>query len=266
MFLLVLSGSQFSQAKEDGEFFSYEDYAEVLKRYVDVDGMVDYKALKADRKHLDQYANAMAALEPEVYESWNDKGKISFWLNAYNGLTLIAIIDNYPIKASFWKSRIYPANSIRQISGVWDKITFEVTGKDVTLSEIEHKILRKEFGEPLIHMAMVCAAHGCPALRDEPYTQGQLDEQLDGQSRVFLGDKNKFMFELGNKEVWISPIFDWFGEDFVKHSDEKITKNEAILEFVQEYLDKENEFFKHSVNVKRVKFLKYDWTLNEQRK
>jgi len=108
--------SQTLAADSEKQGFDYSDFAEALKINVDDAGMVNYRKL------------------------WDDNAKIAFWLNAYNALTLEAIIDNYPIKSSFFKSRIYPKNSIRQITGVWDKIKFKVMGQNLTLGHIEHKL------------------------------------------------------------------------------------------------------------------------------
>ncbi len=165
----------------------------------------------------------------------------------------------------------YPKNSIRQIPVVWAKITFKVMGKYYTLEQIEHKILRKEFKEPRIHMAMVCAAIGCPPLRNEPYTGKKVDRQLDDQSKRFLTDPNKFSFDRGKRMLHISPIFKWFGSDFVKTKAKKkpfiqySNKEAAILEFVRKYLAKDHAFLDPSKKAVRIKYLDYDWSLNEQR-
>jgi hypothetical protein len=126
----------------------YDDYAFILKTYVNDEGMVNYKGLKADRSRLDAFVQSLAKIKPHDYEQGSKEDKIAFWINAYNGLTLIAIIDNYPIRSSFVTSLAYPKNSIRQISGVWTELTFNVMGKPMTLDEIEHERLRKDFNEP----------------------------------------------------------------------------------------------------------------------
>ncbi len=43
--------------------FSYDDYAVVLRTYVDTRGMVNYKGLKANREKLDAFVLAMAHLD-----------------------------------------------------------------------------------------------------------------------------------------------------------------------------------------------------------
>jgi hypothetical protein len=232
--------------------------------------MVHYSKLKALPQKLGAYVSAIAELDRSRYEKWSEKDKIAFWLNAYNGLTLKVIIDNYPIKSSFLKSRIYPKNSIRQISGVWDKISFPVMGRNLTLEHIEHKILRVKFNEPGIHMAMVCAAMGCPPLRHEPYTGAKLDEQLADQARRFLGHSAKFRIDRDKGRLYLSPIFKWFAADFVKNyaparnigrHNKEIS---SVLNYIAPYLSETNKKYVLSGKYK-IKYLDYDWSLNEQR-
>lgn len=252
------------------EGFNYDDYAAVLKSYVDDAGMVNYKKLKAHSEKLKTFITSMSQLDPNNYDKWGKNKKIAFWLNAYNAFTLKVIIDNYPIKPSFLKSWYYPKNSIRQIKGVWDKVRFNVMGMDLTLGHMEHEILRKKFDEPRIHMAMVCAAMGCPSLRNEPYIGKKLDEQLDDQGRKFLANPNKFSFDSNRRILHISPIFKWFNKDFVAAIPEGTKcaqyseKEAAILEFVSKYLSQDHPCFSQSIKAVKIKYLKYDWSLNEQ--
>ncbi|MHC4517985.1 MAG: DUF547 domain-containing protein [Planctomycetota bacterium] len=250
--------------------FDNADYATALETYVDDRGMVNYRKLKANPKALLSYVKAIATLGRDQYQAWGDHVKIAFWLNAYNGLTLKAIIDNYPIKSSFLKSRIYPKNSIRQIPGVWDKIEFTVMGRKVTLEHIEHEILRVEFNEPRIHMAMVCAAMGCPTLRDEPYVGDRLGEQLDDQTHRFLASRKKFRIDRGKRTVYVSPIFKWFAKDFVKtyaparNVGRQSREGSAVLNFIAGYLDGAAPSTIRRGDLK-IKYLDYDWSLNEQK-
>ncbi|MHC4440320.1 MAG: DUF547 domain-containing protein [Planctomycetota bacterium] len=256
-------------AEQNNEAFNYDDYAEVLKSYVDNKGMVNYKQLKANRAKLDSFARQLSKLDDQTYKKWSNNDKIAFWINAYNGLTLKAIIDNYPIKSSFLKSRIYPKNSIRQISGVWDKKKHKVMGSDRTLEHIEHEILRKKFNEPGIHVALVCAAMGCPPLLNKPYVGDKLEEQFDDRTRRFLSDSKKFNVDRKGRKVLLSPIFKWFGSDFVgKYSMEKtlprLSKNQtAVINYISRILEKDDGDYLLKGNFK-IKYLDYDWSLNEQ--
>jgi hypothetical protein len=252
-----------------GQGFDFSDYALVLKTFVNDKAMVNYKQLKAQPQRLEAFITAMAKLEPDRYEAWSEKDKIAFWLNAYNGLTLKVIIDNYPIKASFLRSRIYPKNSIRQIAGVWDEISFNVMGRKLTLEHIEHKILRVKFNDPRIHMAMVCAAMGCPPLRNEPYGGAKLDEQLDGQARRFLANSAKFNIDRSEGRLYVSPIFKWFAEDFAKRYGPESNlggrdkRESAVLNFIASYLPEADKKYVLTGSYD-VEYLTYNWSLNEQ--
>ncbi|MCI0537758.1 MAG: DUF547 domain-containing protein, partial [Verrucomicrobiales bacterium] len=121
--------------------FSFDAFGETLRRYVNDRGLVDYRGLKADSGELDAFAASLAQISPAEFDAWSERRKIAFWINAYNALTLEAILRNYPIRSSFLRSTIYPKNSIRQIPGVWDKLRFGVAGREMTLDEIEHGAL-----------------------------------------------------------------------------------------------------------------------------
>src|SRR5689334_19715715 len=76
----------------------WDGYDFILKTYVDNKGMVDYQGLKAHREKLDLVADSIGKLDPNVFDSWNPKEKIAFYLNTYNLFTLQTILDHYPIK------------------------------------------------------------------------------------------------------------------------------------------------------------------------
>lgn len=252
------------------EGFSYDGYAALLKAYVDEQGMVNYRGLKADGDGLNAFAEAMGRLDPRTYEQWSERQKVAFWLNAYNALTLKAIIDNYPIKPTFPARLRHPRNSIRQIKGVWTKLKFRVMGEMTTLDAIEHEVLRKEFAEPRIHVALVCAAMGCPPLRNEPYRGEALDEQLGDQARQFLANREKFHIDRGKGRVYISPILKWFGEDFVKAygtTTEFAGQGEterAVLNYISRHLNEQDRRYLATGKYK-IKYLDYDWSLNKQK-
>lgn len=250
--------------------FSKERYARVLTDFVDMEGLVDYQGLKENRQDLDDFLLALNKLAPETLQSWTDEEKISFWIDVYNALTLKVILDHYPIKSSFLKSFKYPKNSIRQIAGVWDKITFPVMSEKMTLDQIEHQILRRQFQEPRIHMALVCAALSCPPLRQEPYEGEKLSEQLDDQTRRFVSNPEAFSIDREKNRVYLSSIFKWYGEDFIGVYEPNSgyaglnRKERAVLSFISIYLAEDDQKYLKEGSFK-VKYLDYDWTLNEKK-
>lgn len=226
---------------------------EVMKR-VNKNGLIDYKALKEDPERLNAYLDSLNAVSEAEFKTWSEKRKIAFYVNAYNAFTLKAIIENYPIKASFFKSALYPKNSIRQIDGVWDKLRWPLLGKKMTLNDIEHETLREKFKEPRIHMALVCAARSCPPLRGEAYTGKKLDDQLDDQARQFLSSSKGLQIDREKAAVRLSKIFDWFKNDF---------DDPGVIAFVKKYAQTKDKDFLETADY-AVSYLRYDWSLNEQ--
>jgi hypothetical protein len=244
----------------------YASYGAILQAYVDKRGMVDYKRLRADKNLLDGFVAGLG--NGKYVETMPEEEKIAFWINTYNALTLKAVIDHYPIRASALRSVLYPGNSIRQIPGVWDKLRFPVAGMELTLDDIEHSILRMNFDEPRIHLALVCAARGCPPLRNEPYDAARLDAQLDDQARRFFADSTKFRLDRKKGTVFLSPIFKWYGQDFVKRYGTtakfpgKMKAERAVLNFASKYLDSDGRSFLESRNPS-IHYPDYDWSLND---
>jgi hypothetical protein len=243
-------------------------YEATLKQFVSSSG-VNYAALQQDRTHLDLYVQSLSRVSGQTYDEMNAADKIAFWLNTYNAITLRVIVDHYPIqKRGGIMGLRFPAASIRQIPGVWKKPWHQVMRKDRTLEEIEHEILRRQFREPRIHLALVCAARGCPPLRREPYRGGDLNKQLDDQAKHFLVSKEKFRIDRAKRVVFFSSIFKWFGKDFSrKYSTDgiqaNVSKNErAVINFAMPYLSSDDARFLRDENY-QVKYIKYDWTLNE---
>ncbi len=253
-------GSQEKQAESTvvaAQPFTYQDYAAVLSQYVDASGRVDYEKLKNNRQKLDKFNAAIGSVARNTYESWTDEEKIAFLINAYNSLTLQAIVDNYPTE------------SIRDIPGVWKRKQYKVIGQEMSLDDIEHEILRKEFDEPRIHMALVCASIGCPKLRTEPYTGEKLNAQLDDQTKVFLAILDNFRIDRPANRVYVSSIFKWFGKDFQQSYGQKENfdnlngKETAFLNFISQYLSPAAGNYLTQGGYK-VSYLDYDWSLNDQ--
>jgi len=265
----VLASALLWRPAPAGESFGYGDYAAVLTGFVDDNGLVDYAGLQKDRAPLDAFAGDLAGLDRALYDGWSQSEKTAFWINAYNGLTLKLIVDRYPIESSTLRSVVFPKNSIMQIPGRWKKVEFEVMGEGLTLDTIEHKILRAEFDEPRIHVALVCAALSCPELRTEPYVAARLDAQLDDQAREFLANDKKFVIDRNKGVVRLSAIFDWFTEDFVGRygtgdpPGRRSEDTQAVINFVSAYVSDEDAEYLATGDYK-IKHLGYDWTLNER--
>src|SRR6185436_5509008 len=105
-------------------------FDQLLDLYVR-NGDVYYRALRSDRAKLDGYINLLATASVAKAPR---QDQIAFWVNAYNALVLRTVIDHYPIQA---RSSQYPAKSIRQIPGAFERLPHRVAGRTLTLDQIE---------------------------------------------------------------------------------------------------------------------------------
>jgi len=186
--------------------------------------------------------------------------RIAFWINAYNILTIDLIVHE-------WRVRKGRLKSIKDIPAAWSGPKWAVAGRTLTLDQIEHDVLRREFHEPRIHFALVCASKSCPALRYAEFQGELLDAQLDRAARDFVLDPTRNDFTPREGAIRISKIFDWYGKDFVGvYSDstfERLYGREtgAVLAYVTRFLPAETVAALRAKRV-RVTYLPYDWSLN----
>lgn len=246
----------------------WEDYREILKNYVDPQGMVDYDGLKTHREKLDHAVEAVGKLDPAVFDGWTSKDKVAFYLNAYNLLVLQTVVDNYPIKPKGPFGNAKTAG-IKDITGALNRVKHEVMGQSMTLDHIEHDILRRQFDEPRVLFALVPASKGGAVLRTEPYEGNRLEEELDVQAHRFLADAAKFKIDEAKRKVFLSPIFSMYGSDFIgKYGPQSpfkgyTPKASADLHFISRHLmaAERRPLLRGKF---KVEYLGYDWSLNEQ--
>ena len=180
-------------------------YNAMLGRYV-TNGLVDYDAFARDPRFV-EYLATLDAADPS---SLATPDRLAYWINAYNAYT-IHLINTRGERRSI--------RNINKLFGValrspWAERIVRAGGKLLSLDDVEHKIVRPQFKDPRVHVALVCAAHGCPPLRSEAYEGARLDEQLDDQARRFLAQREKNRVDALTRTVHGSPIFTWYRADF----------------------------------------------------
>ncbi len=258
--LLAVSGAAGVQA--DGFDHSYALYAEVLRTHAQGPA-VDYARLKADRTRLDAAVAALAAPAARTEPQWSRAERMAFWINAYNILTLRAIVDHYPIRAG-WFTRL-PRNSIRQIDGVWTRLTWQAGGRTVTLDDIEHRILRPVFADARIHFAINCASVSCPPLLGEPYRPETLETQLDDAARRYLASPEGA--QRAGETLRVSSIFKWYGGDFVERyaplvRGKRSPTDRAILGVLMRH-GPEWAASRAKIGMATIAYIDYNWSLND---
>lgn len=178
----------------------HSDWDALLKKYVAVDGAVNYGGLSKEIERLNAYLQSLTD-NPVDAESGQAE-QMAYWINAYNAFTIKLILDNSPLK------------SIMDLDGgkVWDRKWIELAGKTLSLNDIEHVILRPTFKDPRIHFAVNCAAQSCPPIPNKAFTSENLNQLLEARTKSFIN--NAKYNKITSDQTEVSSIFDWYGEDF----------------------------------------------------
>lgn len=219
---------------------------------------VNYSDFKNDRLKLKKYLDSLSAIKKAEFSEWSKDKRLAFLINAYNAFTIDLILTKYP-----------GIDSIKDIGGFfsnpWKKKFIYLLGSKIHLDEIEHGIIRKKgaYDEPLIHIALVCAAKGCPALMNEAYAHGKLDSQLEKALKHFLSDRKRNRFNRSKNRLEVSSIFKWYKSDFETgargYTSVKafFAKNAGII---ADSSEDENKIRSMTID---INYLQYDWALND---
>jgi hypothetical protein len=221
--------------------FSYAALDTILTRYLD-GGRVDYGALARDRGPLERFLAATRAVHPD---DWPRADAIAFWINVYNARVLDGVVRRPGLKSVLDVGKVVGIPTLgffreKSRSG----------GREVSLNDIEHEILRREFRDPRIHFVINCASTSCPELPARPVSGAALDSLLDAATRAFLLDRTKNDIGPG-PELRVSALFKWYRADFDSAAGD-------LRGFIQRYW---------SGTIREdaaIRFLDYDWTLNGQ--
>lgn len=231
---------------------THKAWTELLRRYVDSSGYVDYGkwcAAKEDLQRLDDYVASLSRIDHRWFA--NKSEQLAFWINAYNAITIRRILREYP-------SRVRQSETPDDSSPTTPKAErFVVNGSKYSLDDIEHSVLR-QLSDPRIHFAIVCGARGCPRLRDEAYEAERLEEQLEQNARGFFADVSKLAVDDQRGELRLSPILEWYASDF------GASAPDHILQHIAPWLP-DNVRSLSEAGKLRVIFNDYDWTLNDQK-
>lgn len=229
MFVLFVSEG-FSQGMNN--FFAKADA--FFKSNVS-NGKVAYSKINDNQETL----NSLLKLAESVSVSKDDANVYqAFWINAYNLSVIKGIIDNYPTKS--------PLDNV----GFFDKTTYSLAGKQITLNDIEHKLLRAQFNDARFHFVLVCGAIGCPPLINKAYFPNILEAQLETQTKIALNG-SFLKVNIKKKRVDGSEILKWYKEDFTMDG-------KTEIDFINKY---RTEIIPKNF---KLTYFTYNWNLNKQ--
>lgn len=250
---LIVAGAAFQQIRpttkpdprpdSSGVDHALWDY--LLKSFVS-DGLVDYGGIRRD--HLfHMYLGQLGQARPERLATEGER--LALLCNAYNAFVVNGVIT-HGISGSVMD---YTSEG-KQFFDLREHI---FAGRTISLNMIEHEMIRSRFHEPRVHMALVCAARSCPALRPEAYIGPRIAAQLEDQAWLFANNPRYVDYDQGHDILRLSPILKWYGEDW---------KNEGgYLSWLRERIQDEATAAALARAMQgdlRIEFADYDWSLN----
>lgn len=193
-----------------------------------------------------------------------DHEKISFWLNIYNMLCIHITI------------KLGITQSIEEQSGFFSQYGYFIGGREFTLDDIEHGILRanskaysklqKPFKNndfrlalactkinPKIHFGLYCASLSSAQLVF--FNTDNVEQQLKENTQQCIENHMRFDFDKGI--IYIPKIFKWYENDFGG-------KTKAI-EFIAAHTKDQSvqsKLLTYKENLK-IEFLAFDWRINK---
>lgn len=213
------------------------DHAELdrlLRVYVHNE-RIDYRALQSkDGAALERYLAALAEVDPAALPR---EERLAFYLNLYNATMIHAVIERMKDK---WRP---DADGF----ALFKAPLVHLRGRTVSLDNLEHEIIRPQFKEPRIHVALVCGARSCPPILPRAYHGAYLDSTLEQNMRRFVNDPTRNQIDAAKRTLRLSRIFDWYNADF---------GGKAKL---GEYLSR---YTPQPVTGWKIEYLPYDWSLN----
>ncbi len=213
----------------------------LLKAYVE-NGLIDYDAMARD--HLfPTYLQQLGAAQPDKLAS--DDERLALLCNAYNAFVINGVVT-HKITTSVMD---YTHNE----KGFFDIPEHIFAGETMSLNNLEHKIIRKTYDEPRVHVALVCAAVSCPAIRPEAFIGDRIDQQLTDQAKLFANDPKYVAY---TDTIQLSPILNWYGEDWDNHGGTRAWLAERVQDDTLKQALLNDDI--------KVTYSTYDWTLNTQ--
>ncbi|MGK0398640.1 MAG: hypothetical protein ACJA0I_000934 [Gammaproteobacteria bacterium] len=195
-----------------------------------------------EKKQLQAY---ILGLSKTPIRQYNRDEQMAYWINLYNAITVNLILDNYPIA------------SIRDIKsgffsfGPWDKKLIMIDGEEMSLNDIEHRILRPIWQDPRIHYAVNCASIGCPNLQSNAFTAANTQALLNVAAVEFINHHRAAQVKKGKLRV--SSIYKWYKVDFGG-------TDASIINHLRQYA--EPQLAEQLRNIESIDDDYYNWSIN----
>ena len=195
-----------------------------------------------DRALLDNY---LKNLEGTAVSSFSRPQQRAFWINLYNASTVNLILEHYPLE------------TITNISfsffsfGPWDEDLLSVEGVELSLNDVEHRILRPIWKDKRTHYALNCASLGCPNLLPQAFTYLNTESLLEQGARDYINHPRGVKIQ--GENLILSKIYEWYQADFGGNE-------EGVIKHLQRYSTNKKLKYLHADDLE-IEY-QYNWLLN----
>ena len=229
------------------ETIDHSSFDAFLRTHVQPDGegynRFDYSAASQDRAALTAYLASLTSAKPSTFER---DAAHAYWINLYNAKTLDVVLDAYPVESI---RRINLGGGLFAI-GPWKKDILEVEGTKLSLDDVEHRIVRAIFKDPMSHYGLNCASYSCPNLMTRAYTAQNVDALLEESARAYVNHPRGVRVRDGR--ITASKIYKWYADDF--------GGADKLKDHWKRFANSETAAAVESAGVSRYT---YDWSLND---
>ena len=198
-----------------------------------------------DRALLNNY---LKKLEGTAVSSFSRPQQRAFWINLYNASTVNLILEHYPLE------------TITNISfsffsfGPWDEDLLSVEGVELSLNDVEHRILRPIWKDKRTHYALNCASLGCPNLLPQAFTYLNTESLLEQGARDYINHPRGVKIQ--GENLILSKIYEWYQADFGGNE-------EGVIKHLQRYSTNKKLDYLHADDLE-IEY-QYNWRLNSEK-
>lgn len=245
--------------------FSHLDFEDLLKKYVDTDGNVDYKLWSQSAAAVAQLSSYLAAVarfsptaSPERFATKNDE--LAYWIYGYNAWVIKSVLDNWPIESV--TDLKAPLEAITGF-GFFYRQRFPFGGEAYSLLAVENNKIRKVHQDARIHFVLNCASDSCPIMRPTLPTGEDLQLLLETATTDFVSDPKNVSIDHANKRIVLSTIFKWFRRDFLNDLKKRgIPSEHGLADYVASVAPEPLRAEFRSAQEYDIVFSDYDWSVN----
>ncbi len=196
------------------------------------------KVTSAGKRRLASYLDYLQGVR---VTRMNRKEQMAYWINLYNAATVKLMLDHFPL------------SSIRKIKKPWDTKLLTIEGEDITLNDIEHRILRPIWRDNRVHYAVNYASVGCPNLQSGAFTAEKLESLLNKSAREYINHRRGVQFK--GETLHASSIFQWYKSDFGGSVDSLV---QHLLRYAKPGLARKLKGYRGKISYS------YVWSINGQ--